>query len=149
MNSTPSSLARIMRFTALHPPPPTPMTLIFAGCSSSLKLIRIPPSLVFIFPQSSPVRRLHRGRVTRRRRTWLSIWIPDFPRAGAQSAAPSRHTKRVPQRLHIRAEPPVPADQPSPWVRRRAPADGKTARQVRRAHEAARRRPPERIPPES
>src|SRR6202045_1756366 len=30
MNSTPSTLARIMRFTALHPPPPTPMTLIFA-----------------------------------------------------------------------------------------------------------------------
>src|SRR6202521_5503037 len=48
MNSTPSSLARIMRFTALHPPPPTPMTLIFAGCSSSLKLIRIPASLVVI-----------------------------------------------------------------------------------------------------
>src|SRR6202521_6002107 len=51
MNSTPSSLARIMRFTALHPPPPTPMTLIFAGCSCSLKLIRIPASLVVI---SSP-----------------------------------------------------------------------------------------------
>src|SRR5216684_2888455 len=48
MNSTPSSLARIMRFTALHPPPPTPMTLIFAGCSSSLKLMRIPASLVVI-----------------------------------------------------------------------------------------------------
>src|SRR5437667_30565 len=49
MNSTPSSLARIMRLTALHPPPPTPMTLIFAGCSSSLKLMRIPASLVVIF----------------------------------------------------------------------------------------------------
>src|SRR6266699_1037723 len=48
MNSTPSSLARIMRFTALHPPPPTPMTLIFAGCRSSLKLMRIPASLVVI-----------------------------------------------------------------------------------------------------
>src|SRR4029077_1535146 len=48
INSTPSSLARIMRFTALHPPPPTPMTLIFAGCSSSLKLMRIPASLVVI-----------------------------------------------------------------------------------------------------
>ena len=30
MNSTPSTLARIMRLTALHPPPPTPITLIFA-----------------------------------------------------------------------------------------------------------------------
>src|SRR5712664_2441701 len=55
MNSTPSSLARIMRFTALQPPPPTPMTLIFAGCRSSLKLMRIPASLVVIFPQSSSV----------------------------------------------------------------------------------------------
>src|SRR5690242_13610104 len=45
MNSTPSSFARIMRFTALQPPPPTPMTLIFAGCNSSLKLMRIPASL--------------------------------------------------------------------------------------------------------
>src|SRR5437762_3060163 len=41
MNSIPSTLARIMRLTALHPPPPTPMTLIFAGDNSSLKLIRI------------------------------------------------------------------------------------------------------------
>src|SRR5580700_1352364 len=45
MNSTPSTFARIMRLTALQPPPPTPMTLIFAGDSSSLKLIRIPVSL--------------------------------------------------------------------------------------------------------
>src|SRR5580704_3214877 len=30
MNSTPSSLARIMRLTAFDPPPPTPITLIFA-----------------------------------------------------------------------------------------------------------------------
>src|SRR6266850_2282586 len=42
------SFARIMRLTALHPPPPTPMTLIFAACRSSLKLIRIPASLVVI-----------------------------------------------------------------------------------------------------
>src|SRR5215467_2125612 len=48
MNSTPSSFARIMRFTALQPPPPTPMTLIFAGCNSSLKLMRIPASLAVI-----------------------------------------------------------------------------------------------------
>src|SRR5580704_10720419 len=44
MNSTPSTLARIMRLTALHPPPPTPITFIFAGCSSSLKRMRIPAS---------------------------------------------------------------------------------------------------------
>jgi hypothetical protein len=30
MNSTPSTLDRIMVFTAFPPPPPTPMTLIFA-----------------------------------------------------------------------------------------------------------------------
>src|SRR5882762_7669979 len=34
----------IMRLTALQPPPPTQITLIFAGCNSSLKLIRIPAS---------------------------------------------------------------------------------------------------------
>src|SRR5215472_10737171 len=53
MNSTPSSLARIMRFTALQPPPPTPITLIFAGCSSSLKLIRIPASFPVMFSSIS------------------------------------------------------------------------------------------------
>ena len=35
MNSTPSSLAAIMRLTALPPPPPTPMTLIFAPRATS------------------------------------------------------------------------------------------------------------------
>src|SRR5712692_3538926 len=50
MNSTPSRLARIMRFTALHPPPPTPITLHFIGCISSLKLIRIPASFAVISP---------------------------------------------------------------------------------------------------
>src|SRR5262249_3604915 len=41
-NSTPSTLALIMRFTALPPPPPTPITLIFALLrGSSLKLMRI------------------------------------------------------------------------------------------------------------
>src|SRR5215472_1281586 len=57
MNSTPSSFARIIRFTALHPPPPTPMTLIFAGCNSSLKLMRIPASFPVMFcrpPSRSP-----------------------------------------------------------------------------------------------
>src|SRR5579863_9483605 len=53
MNSMPSTLARIMRLTALQPPPPTPMTLIFAGDSSSLKLIRIALSFAVIcFPRS-------------------------------------------------------------------------------------------------
>src|SRR5579862_1151643 len=51
INSTPSTLARIMRLTALQPPPPTPMTLILAGESSSLKLMRIALSFaVILFP---------------------------------------------------------------------------------------------------
>src|SRR6266568_2042976 len=54
MNSTPSSFARIMRFTALQPPPPTPITLIFAGCNSSLKLMRIPASLGVIVCRPLP-----------------------------------------------------------------------------------------------
>src|SRR5260370_25127248 len=48
MNSMPSTLARIMRLTALELPPPTPMTLIFAGDSSSLKLMRIALSFAVI-----------------------------------------------------------------------------------------------------
>jgi hypothetical protein len=40
-----------MRFTALQPPPPTPMTLILAGESSSLKLMRIALSFaIMLFP---------------------------------------------------------------------------------------------------
>src|SRR5688572_4886694 len=35
MNSTPIISARIIRFTALLPPPPTPMTLMSAKCSAS------------------------------------------------------------------------------------------------------------------
>src|SRR5487761_178815 len=51
MNSTPSTLARIMRFTALQPPPPTPMTLIFAPfCGSSLNETRSPASFGIIPP---------------------------------------------------------------------------------------------------
>src|ERR1700746_1235419 len=55
MNSTPSTLARIMRLTALHPPPPTPITLIFAPVRfSSLNEIRIPVSFaIFVPPQKS------------------------------------------------------------------------------------------------
>src|SRR5258708_26032957 len=141
MNSTPSSLARIMRFTALQPPPPTPMTLIFAGCRSSLKLMRIPASLVVISLSTfSSFACGSRGRVRRRRQTWPSIWIPDFLSAGAQSDAPLRHTERVRLRLHIPAEPPVPADQPSLLVPRRARADGKTARQVPATRGGGRRR---------
>src|SRR5262249_45766689 len=48
MNSTPSTFARIIRLTALQPPPPTPITLIFEGDSSSLKLMRIPVSFAVI-----------------------------------------------------------------------------------------------------
>jgi hypothetical protein len=35
MNSTPSTRAEIIRFTALPPPPPTPITLIFAPRGTS------------------------------------------------------------------------------------------------------------------
>src|SRR5581483_743015 len=46
INSTSFIPASIMRFTALPPPPPTPMTLILASLrASSLKLLRIPVSL--------------------------------------------------------------------------------------------------------
>src|ERR1700752_2129666 len=78
MNSTPSSLARIMRFPALHPPPPTPMTLIFAGCSSSLKLSRMPVSL-FMRPSFSPVPPSRRsgGFTTRRRRSARTRTVQD------------------------------------------------------------------------
>src|ERR1700730_16051829 len=59
MNSTPSTLARIMRFTALHPPPPTPMTLIFAPSRrSSLNDSLIPDSFgVILLPLCPPVAR--------------------------------------------------------------------------------------------
>src|SRR5258706_15664983 len=141
MNSTPSSLARIMRLTALPPPPPTPMTLIFAGCRSSLKLMRIPASLVVISLSTfSSFASGSWGRVRRRRRTWPSIWIPDFQSAGAQNDAPLRHTERVQPRLHIPAEPPVPADQPSLLVPRRARADEKTARREHPTRGGERRR---------
>src|SRR5882757_9262534 len=53
MNSTPSTLARIIRLTALQPPPPTPITFIFAGDSSSLKLMRMPASFAIIVPPIS------------------------------------------------------------------------------------------------
>src|SRR5712692_2011846 len=53
MNSTPSTLARIMRLTALVPPPPTPITLIRAPCSrSSLNEKRTPDSFGVILPPS-------------------------------------------------------------------------------------------------
>ena len=48
-NSMPSMPASIMRFTALPPPPPTPMTLILASLrASSLKLMRMSVSF-FIY----------------------------------------------------------------------------------------------------
>jgi len=135
INSTPSSLARIMRFQPrCIRPPPTPMTLIFAGCSSSLKLIRIPASLVVI---SSPsllqfrLRPLGQGS-TRRRRTWLSILIQKFSRALRRgSVAPSRHTERVRLRLHIPAAPTCSGRSAKAFGFRDAHgADGMTPRQV-------------------
>src|SRR5260370_886655 len=111
---------------------------------NSLSLIWIPASFVVIsFPSLLQLRLWLSGRVTRRRRTWLSILIPGFPRAAARSAAPSRHTIRVRLRLHIPAAPPVRADQPSLLVPRRAPADGMTARRVPPTHGGVRRRLPD------
>src|SRR5260370_25955612 len=86
------------------------------------------------------------GRVTKRQRTWLSILIPDFPRAAARNAAPSRHTIQVRRSLHIPAAPPVRADQPSPLVPQCAQANGSNTPEVRRARGAARHRPPCQIP---
>src|SRR5260370_7295113 len=58
MNSTPSTLARIMRFTALQPPPPTPITLIFAPSKrSSLNEILIADSFAVIVLPPIPGRR--------------------------------------------------------------------------------------------
>src|SRR5690348_1312284 len=52
MNSTPSTLARIMRLTALQPPPPTPITLIFApSCNSSATETRMLDSFAMLPPQ--------------------------------------------------------------------------------------------------
>src|SRR5260370_23528667 len=49
MNSPPSTLGGIMRFTALQPPPPTPITLIFAPSKrSSLNEILIADSFAVI-----------------------------------------------------------------------------------------------------
>src|SRR5438046_931095 len=112
MNSTPSSLARIMRLTALHPPPPTPMTLIFAGCSSSLKLMRIPASLVVIFPQPSPrwLVALGQGHEAPANMAFnLDTRFP--PRCGAERRAFAPY-KPGPPRLPIPAAPPAPADHP-------------------------------------
>src|SRR5258708_27465648 len=101
-------------------------------------MIRPPPKSTLFPPRHSSffflmIRRPPRSTLfpTRRssdlQRTWPSIWIPDFLSAVAQSDAPLRHTERVRLRLHIPAEPPVPADQPSLLVPRRARADGRTA----------------------
>src|SRR5580704_7236133 len=51
MNSTPSTLARIMRLTAFEPPPPTPITLIFAPlCVSSANETLNPDSFGVMLP---------------------------------------------------------------------------------------------------
>jgi hypothetical protein len=58
MNSSISTLAPSMRLTALHPPPPTPITFIFAGDNSSLKLMRIAVSFAVMYSPYSPNFRL-------------------------------------------------------------------------------------------
>src|SRR5208282_4911597 len=53
MNSTPSTFARIMRLTALEPPPPTPITLILAASAwSSLNEYFTPASFCAMLPPS-------------------------------------------------------------------------------------------------
>jgi hypothetical protein len=52
-----------MRLTALHPPPPTPITLIFAGCNSSLKLIRIPASFAVMLAPFRLVKFFYKSQV--------------------------------------------------------------------------------------
>ena len=54
MNSTPNRPASIIRFTELHPPPPTPITLIRAGGGASSRKI----------PRSEPIARRISGRLT-------------------------------------------------------------------------------------
>ena len=54
MNSTPSTLARIMRLTAFDPPPPTPITFIFAPfCGSSANDTRMLDSFCAMLPPQS------------------------------------------------------------------------------------------------
>src|SRR5271163_3844090 len=54
MNSTPSTFARIMRLTALEPPPPTPITFIFAPLLASSKNdTRIADSFCAMLPPQS------------------------------------------------------------------------------------------------
>ena len=54
MNSTPSTFARIMRLTALEPPPPTPITFIFAPLvASSANDTRIADSFCAMLPPQS------------------------------------------------------------------------------------------------
>src|SRR5580700_8710438 len=51
MNSTPSTFARIMRLTAFDPPPPAPITFIFAPfCGSSVNETLIPVSFGVMLP---------------------------------------------------------------------------------------------------
>src|SRR5208282_5538932 len=53
INSTPSTFARIMRLTALDPPPPTPITLILAASAwSSLNEYFTPASFCAMLPPS-------------------------------------------------------------------------------------------------
>src|SRR3974390_3432901 len=98
MNSTPSTLARIIRLTALQPPPPTPMTLSFAGESSSLKLIRIPASFAVMLAPFRLVKSFYKSRV---------------------NAFPQRVFRPVEKRLKLTLCPPS-------LSRRIRPASGKT-----------------------
>src|SRR5205807_186252 len=86
MNSTPVNSAFIMRLTALPPPPPSPITLIFAACgiSSSSKSGRRVRSVI---ETSSFADRLRRARRVRERAS--AIIAPSANSGGCAERPPS------------------------------------------------------------
>src|SRR5579863_4028644 len=101
MNSTPSTLARIIRFTALHPPPPTPMTLIFAPSRrSSLNDSLIPDSFGVILP---PIARQWPLFSLTGRQTCFSILPPMYRGAAPPSGERALRTAAALQPSRTRA----------------------------------------------
>src|SRR5215468_6836812 len=146
MNSTPSTFARIIRLTALQPPPPTPITLIFAGDSSSLKLMRIPVSFAVIrSPSFGLENRLRNSFRTSRNlftrlRTSLSVSTQCRRSVQTHCAALSHRTE--PNRLpsHIPVAPLVRVIRKSPLAQRRERANEKFVPSFRRGRSNERRR---------
>ena len=106
MNSTPSTLARIMRLTALHPPPPTPITLIFApSCNSSLNEIRMPDSFAMLPPQCYNVRIFSPATGRSAPAVAKKSFRPLFPHAPANMLfnLPMKLVGRAPAKRRVRA----------------------------------------------